>query len=163
MATTNTAPAFIRLAMKMKLLAALTLSFSYYCQGCDPCVGVPASTFKTKPGTACREYVQCIGGVDMGSFACSGDTVYDEKVGYCNWPTNFDCVESSCPDEAVPSRPSPGAAAPPPEVAVETPQPSPLPSPAAECANPCPVGATGFYLKPWTGCMQYVSCDEGQM
>lgn len=147
----------------MKLLVALltlTCVPSKFGQGCDPCIGVPASTFKTKPGTACREYVQCINGVDMGTFACSGDTVYDEKVGYCNWPTNFYCVEPSCPPSpgaADTPRPSPNATPPPSDAA------TPQPSPAGECANPCPTGATGFYLKPRARCRQYVSCDEGQI
>ena len=86
----------------------------------------------------------------MGTFACSGDTVYDEKVGYCNWPTNFDCVEPRCPPTVIvrpspdPPRPSPNTAPPPPDVAVDTPQPSPAgerdetDQPTARKSNPPP-------------------------
>ncbi|KAL7544978.1 hypothetical protein ACHAWF_008347, partial [Thalassiosira exigua] len=112
--------------------------------GCDPCAGdESSSSFRVRPGTGCKEYVQCVNGANMGVLSCQGDTIYDQANGYCNWATSTTCVDPTCPPTAAPATYEPTIA-------------------AGGCPNPCPAGYTGFEVVPGAKCKQYVACDNGK-
>lgn len=79
-------------------------------------------------------------------FRCivSKQTIFDESKQFCDWSTNSDCVEASCPPTREPS----------------TGQPT---MPIDSCPNPCPIGYTGFSTRPSSACKQYVSCKNGEV
>lgn len=129
------------------LVFLLSVRYAHPQEGkCDVCSSTDGSaTFSVKPGTGCVEYVQCVDGENIGDFSCSGETIFDEKKGYCNWNTETTCIEPiiTCPPTKMPS--------------TDAPTPS-----AIDCPNPCPVDATGSYTVPGSRCKKYVQCDGGK-
>mmetsp|Transcript_15265 Transcript_15265/g.31162 ORF Transcript_15265/g.31162 Transcript_15265/m.31162 type:complete len:655 (+) Transcript_15265:70-2034(+) len=71
---------------------------------CAPCEITPTG-FALRPGTGCREYVNCQDGVEVQSQACNGGLVFDLNIKGCNWDYMVTCpsdeeILAACPDRA---------------------------------------------------------------
>ncbi|KAL7513651.1 hypothetical protein ACHAWX_000779, partial [Stephanocyclus meneghinianus] len=112
------------------------------------CVSVGDNSFKLKPGTKCKDYVQCFDGKIATEFTCQGDTLYDETGQFCNWPDKVDCAEMASPR----TTPSP--------MSTET---TATLSASEDSRNPCFGTVTAFRVIPGTNCKKYVQCHAGMI
>eukprot|EP00804_Cyclotella_cryptica_P020400 CCRYP_012616-RA/>CCRYP_012616-RA protein AED:0.27 eAED:0.31 QI:0/0/0/1/1/1/2/0/419 len=114
----------------------------------NPCVSVGDNSFKLKPGTNCKEYVQCFAGEVATEFTCQGDTLYDETGQFCNWPDKVDCDEMGL----ARSTSSPM------DTGMKT-----TVTASEDSHNPCFGSVSGFRVVPRTNCKKYVQCYAGEI
>eukprot|EP01082_Thalassiosira_pseudonana_P004651 g4370.t1 g4370 contig15:888758-891022(-) len=121
------------------------------------------SGFQTRPGTGCSKYVQCLDGEVTDELSCTGDNIFKQSGGYCDWPGGSTCDPVVCPEQL-------GTAAPtvaPSNVTsinyVEGDDSASTVDNTADdsCTNPCPLDYVGFQTVPNTECKKYVQCDSG--
>ncbi|KAL7469818.1 hypothetical protein ACHAXS_010067 [Conticribra weissflogii] len=57
--------------------------------------GCPPDHTGYAPKAGCTKYVYCVAGKESGLFSCGAGTLFDVKVGYCNWKDSVECATSS--------------------------------------------------------------------
>jgi len=122
--------------------------------------------FQTRPGSACKQYVQCDKGEVVTELECFGETIFNARNGYCDWPYSYSCLRETCPDRRPTQAPIATIAK-----APETPTSSnfldstvsDIVVESADCPNPCPVSFNGFTTVPGTDCKNYVLCQDGDV
>jgi len=57
--------------------------------------GCPPDHTGYAPKAGCTKYVYCVSGKESGLFTCGAGTLFDTKVGYCNWKDSVECATSS--------------------------------------------------------------------
>lgn len=77
-----------------------------------------------KPGTLCKEYVQCNKGNVLSQFECYGEAIFDSKKGYCDGGWN----DPSTGGSTVACQPTPCPAPPPTTSPTESPSVSLMPT-----------------------------------
>ncbi|KAL7473563.1 hypothetical protein ACHAXS_014006 [Conticribra weissflogii] len=142
---------------------------------CEPCEITPTG-FALRPGTGCREFVNCQDGVEVQSQACNGGLIFDLNIKGCNWDYMVTCPSdeellAACPAEEGDGGQAEGGA-----VTAETSggggdggsQESDndgdgdQESGGSKCEVPlCEMGFSGMTTVPYSDCVDYVMCNNG--